>query len=79
MRRMAWIGVLVWVGLGLLVGGLPAAAQESKPVQLLAPQMEGGKPLMQALRERATSRAFSPEKLPDQTLSNYGKPRERVA
>jgi nitroreductase len=70
MRRMARIGALLWVGLGLLMGGLPAAAQESKPVQLLAPQMEGGKPLMQALKERATSRAFSPEKLPDQTLSN---------
>jgi SagB-type dehydrogenase family enzyme len=32
--------------------------------------MEGGKPLMQALKERATARAFSPEKLPDQVLSN---------
>ena len=26
MRRMARIGVLVWVGLGLLLGGLPATA-----------------------------------------------------
>lgn len=45
-------------------------AQDSKPVQLVAPQMEGGKPLMQALKGRATARAFSPEKLPDQVLSN---------
>ena len=44
--------------------------QDSKPVQLVPPQMEGGKPLMQALKERATARAFSPEKLPDQVLSN---------
>ena len=70
MRRMARIGVLVWVGLGLLLGGMPATAQELKGVPLLSLQMEGGKPLMQALKERATARAFSPEKLPDQTLSN---------
>ena len=44
--------------------------QDSKLVQLVPPQMEGGKPLMQALKERATARAFSPEKLPDQVLSN---------
>ena len=70
MRRMARIGMLVWVGLGLLLGGLPSTAQESKGVPLLSPQMEGGKPLMQALKERATARAFSPERLPDQILSN---------
>lgn len=54
--------VLIW----------PAAtfAQEPKTIQLPAPQMDGGKPLMQALKERASARAFSPEKLPPQTLSN---------
>jgi SagB-type dehydrogenase family enzyme len=46
------------------------ATQDLKPIQLAPPQMEGGKPLMQALKERATARAFSPEKLPDQVLSN---------
>ena len=45
-------------------------AQELKTIQLPAPQMGGGKPLMQALKERASARAFSPEKLPPQTLSN---------
>jgi SagB-type dehydrogenase family enzyme len=50
----------------------PAAtfAQELKAIQLPAPQMDGGKPLMRALKERASARAFSPEKLPPQTLSN---------
>lgn len=45
-------------------------AQELKPVQLLQPQTNSGRPLMQVLRERETSRAFSPAKLPDQVLAN---------
>jgi hypothetical protein len=47
-----------------------AAGEEPKPVQLLKPQMEIGKPLMQVLRDRTSSRAFSPDKLPNQVLSN---------
>jgi len=46
------------------------SAQELKPIQLPKPQMEGGKPLMQALKERKSSRAFSTEKLPPQVLGN---------
>jgi nitroreductase len=45
-------------------------AEEIKPIQLPKPQMEGGKPLMQALKERKSSRAFSSEKLPAQVLAN---------
>ncbi len=48
----------------------PAVAQELAPINLPAPQKEGGKPLMQALALRATSRAFAPEPLPPQILSN---------
>jgi nitroreductase len=47
-----------------------AAAQELAAIQLPAPQTEGGKPLMQALKLRATSREFAPNPLPPQTLSN---------
>ncbi|MCU0599341.1 MAG: SagB/ThcOx family dehydrogenase [Desulfobacterales bacterium] len=47
-----------------------AVADEIKPIQLPAPQMDGGKPLMQALKDRRTSRDFSAEKLSLQTLSN---------
>ena len=47
-----------------------AAAQEMKTIQLPKPQTEGGKPLMQALKERASARAFAPDKLPTQVLSN---------
>jgi nitroreductase len=53
----------------VLVSGW-AAAQELAPIQLPAPQTEGGKPLMQALKLRSTSRAFAPDSLPKQTLSN---------
>jgi nitroreductase len=40
------------------------------PVQLPSPQTEGGKPLMQALKDRMTTRTFTEEKLSMQTLSN---------
>lgn len=47
-----------------------AGAQELKDISLPAPKTEGGKPLMQALKERQTSRAYSPKKLPLQTVSD---------
>lgn len=43
-------------------------AQGSRP--LPKPVTSGGKPLMQALQERKSSRDFKPGKLNDQTLSN---------
>ncbi|MGB8226978.1 MAG: SagB/ThcOx family dehydrogenase [Sedimentisphaerales bacterium] len=49
---------------------LNVTAEELKPIELPKPQTEGGKPLMQALKERKTSREFSSEKLPMQVLSN---------
>src|ERR1035438_2265218 len=45
-------------------------AQELKPIQLPKPQVTGGMPLMQALAERKTTRAFQDKPLPLQTLSN---------
>ncbi len=48
----------------------PLAAQDAKTVQLPAPQMTGGKPLMEAFKARATAREFSTEALPPQELSN---------
>jgi SagB-type dehydrogenase family enzyme len=39
-------------------------------IKLPAPKMEGGMPLMQALKERRSGREFSSEKLPVATLSN---------
>ena len=58
-------------GFTLLLAGLtPAFAQELKPIPLPRPQMDGGKPLMQALKERKSTRAFSSEKLSPQILGN---------
>ena len=45
-------------------------AQALKSLQLPPPQTDGGKPLMQALKLRATSRTFAPDPLPQQTISN---------
>ena len=54
----------------LLICTTLTSAQELKPIQLLEPQMDGGRPLMQVLKDRKSSRAFSNEKLPMQVLSN---------
>jgi len=45
-------------------------AQELKPIQLPKPQVDGGRPLMQVLKDRSSSREFNSEKLPLQVLSN---------
>ena len=47
-----------------------AFPQPAKLINLPAPQTSGGMPLMQALKSRHTSRAFSPKPLPKQVLSN---------
>ena len=54
----------------LVVFPILAAAQELKPIELPKPQTDGGRPLMQVLKERSTSRDFSSEKLPLPVLSN---------
>jgi hypothetical protein len=46
------------------------SAQELKPIELPKPQITSGKPLMQALAERKTTRAFRDQALPPQILSN---------
>ena len=61
--------------LGLLavvvaIMGSSVMAQELKDIALPAPRMEGGKPLMQALKERQSSRAFSDRELSLQVMSD---------
>ncbi len=60
-----------------------AFAQEA--VKLPAPDLTGGMPLMQAMKERKTERAFSTEALDNQTLSDmlwaawgYNRPDKRT-
>ncbi|MDD5584205.1 MAG: nitroreductase family protein [Candidatus Omnitrophica bacterium] len=45
-------------------------AQETKSIKLPAPQTTGGKPLMQALQERKSSREFSSKEIPLQMVSD---------
>ena len=45
-------------------------AGENKLVHLPEPQTDGGRPLMQVLKDRSSSRSFSSEKLSAQALSN---------
>ena len=47
-----------------------ALGQGMEPIKLPAPQTDGGKPLMQALEQRHSTREFSAEALPPQVLSN---------
>lgn len=71
------------------VGALPhaeehARAAEPEIIKLPAPETERGKPLMQALKERHTSREFSDRKLPLYVLSSllwaaFGVNRSRPA
>jgi SagB-type dehydrogenase family enzyme len=66
MKRRCLLAVLF-----ILVLSEHGVAQDSLgTILLFKPDTAGGKPLMQALKERKTSRSFSEKKLPDQVLSN---------
>lgn len=60
------------IGLGLLLLSVVAgiSAQEATMIKLPPPQMEGGKPLLQALKERHSTREFSNKVLSPQVMSN---------
>ena len=55
---------------GCIGGAELGLTQELKPIQLPPPQTEIGKPLMQALKQRQSSRSFDSKPLPRQELSN---------
>ncbi len=71
MRR---INHLVTVILTLVFLALPCAAQGvaqvSEAIQLPQPVTTGGRPLMEVLKERKSTREFKPDALPMQVLSN---------
>ena len=69
MKRL-YHAILSIVIIATVLSAAIACAQELKPIKLPAPQIEGGKPLMQALKERKTSREFSSREFPPQVLSN---------
>lgn len=69
MKIKSFVALLLTLALTSTYPGA-GSAEELKPIKLLAPQTEGGKPLMQALKERKSTREFSSEELPLQTLSD---------
>ena len=62
----------VWRGVGVLMMSVMGTglAQETDAIKLPPPEMAGGMPLMQALKARHSTRAFSSKPLPPQVLSN---------
>jgi SagB-type dehydrogenase family enzyme len=68
--KMASFLMVVLSMFGLVLCSSLSRAADPAPLPLPKPQMEGGKPLMQALKERASLREFSGEKLPLQILSD---------
>lgn len=62
--------IITFLAAALFVYCTVSYAEELKPVQLLQPQTEGGKPLMQALKDRKSMRSFLPKDLPAQILSD---------
>jgi SagB-type dehydrogenase family enzyme len=58
------------LALAFVVFSALVSAQDIKPIQLPAPQTDIGKPLMQVLKLRQSSRTFDSKPLPMQELSN---------
>jgi SagB-type dehydrogenase family enzyme len=59
-----------FVILTLIACATLAVAQDMNPVPLPSPQTSGGRPLMQVLKDRHSTREFSNQKLSPQMLSN---------
>jgi nitroreductase len=65
LRRLSPVAAVLLVAFAVVV-----VAQEPAAITLPAPNTSGGKPLMQALKDRQSAREFGPEKLSPQVLSN---------
>lgn len=70
MKKRNAILTITIAALSVLAHAVVVFAQPPEVIQLLKPQTEAGKPLMQALQDRRSTREYSPEKLPLQILSN---------
>ena len=65
-KKLQTSGILIL----LLCFGFASKSQDMGIIQLPAPNTQGGKPLMETLKERQSSREFSNRDIPDQILSN---------
>jgi nitroreductase len=70
MRKKPILLAVSFVLASLFFNSVFSYAEDFQPIQLLPPQTEGGKPLMQALKERKSIRTFSSKDLPLQLLSD---------
>jgi hypothetical protein len=83
MNRRKFVSTLP--ALAVLAGAptsAPDAPKELKPIVLPKPEMDGGKSVLAALKDRKTTRNISAKELPPQILSNllwaaFGVNRER--
>jgi len=66
-KRLQFICLLMII---LITSTLISFAQDLKPIQLPEPNMSGGKPLLEVLKNRKTTRVFSSQDLPLQQLSD---------
>jgi len=70
-NRREFLRVTAFAGAVMTAGSTELVfAQVLMPIQLPKPQTDGGRPLMQLLKERKSVRKFSLEKIPLQVLSN---------
>jgi len=75
-HRSLFLAFLVFASLAVLgsctgpAGQMAVSPGDLKLIQLPAPQTEGGRPLMQALKNRHSSRSFREEALTPEVLSN---------
>jgi SagB-type dehydrogenase family enzyme len=69
MKKMSFLSAAL-VSVILLTFAAITFSEELKPIKLLKPQLDKGKPLMQVLKDRSSLRSFSNEKLSLQVLSN---------
>ena len=58
------------LGWSICIWGSPAFSDELKRIRLMPMQLDTGRPLMHVLKERKSTRAFLPKKLPIRVLSN---------
>ena len=68
MNRKMWFSVKLF--LAAFGFSLSLAAQNLTPIKLPPPQTTGGRPLMEVLKDRKSTRDFGPGVLSPQTLSN---------
>lgn len=67
-RTSFFIPTIVWA---LSIMCVTASySDDRKAIKLPNPQTDGGRPLMQVLKDRSSSRLFNSQKIPDQILSN---------